>query len=132
MFSLIIQTDRNYLNTRKLQFSLSYAVEIQHDRIQGPNQYNTVIFIFFFHQRIYRVVQSEEGEEKGTYVEPHISILSQATAMRIVCVFLISRELSPILPLCGVGSASRFFEHHGLCVLFSQWVCLIGEIIIPG
>lgn len=63
--------------------------------------------------------ESEEGTEKGTSLGPHVSILSQVTAVRIVRVFLISRELSLIPPLCGEGTASRFLGHHGLCVLFS-------------
>lgn len=50
------------------------------------------------------------GNENRTQLVPHLSPLSQMITVRIVHVFLISRELSPIPFLCGVENASGFAQ----------------------
>ena len=55
--------------------------------------------------------------------EPELSILSQMLAIRVVCVFLISRKLNLTLPHCGGGSASRFAQTPWP-MYFIQLICL--------
>lgn len=56
-----------------------------------------------------------------------ISLLSQMIGIRIVYVFLISRELSLILPFSQEGSVSKFAPTAStMCSLLL--LCLIGDI----